>query len=144
MSKQIILDILIVLGIPLAIVIGYLYFSSGAGTNLLSYVSNGSASLPGAGSAELGAKTKVALAELNSINFDKTLFNDPIFLTLEDFSVPIIPSPLGREYPFTSTAELQAIKRSSIQTTNIPAGSIRIPVGATISQKLDAVKSGAR
>lgn len=144
--KQILLDLLIVVVLPIAIVIGYFYFTSDGGKNLLSSVSSATTPLPGENASELGATTKAALTELKSISFDKTIFTDPTFLSLEDFTLPIVASPIGREYPFTQTSELRVMSARKVNTSAKPSpvGSIKIPVNADISQKLDAVKGGVK
>jgi hypothetical protein len=41
------------------------------------------------------------LKSLNKINAD--FFDDPIWQSLQDTSVPVIPQPIGRSNPFLST-----------------------------------------
>jgi|GEM_PF-2466065 len=146
MPKQVLLDILIVLALPALAIFGYFYFNTTSGTKLLSDVSMGVAALPGEGNAELGTKTKIALNELKSINFDKTLFTDATFLTLEDFTLPIIATPIGREYPFALTPELRTMSKKAKPTEKLGTSStiIKIPVNADISQKLNLINGGVR
>ena len=147
MTKQLLLDLLIVVAFPIAIVVGYFYITSDGGKDLLSSVSSGATARPGESVGELGATTKAALTELKSISFDKTIFNDPTFLSLEDFTLPIIASPIGREYPFSQTSELRVMsskKTNSNAKTTIQSGTIKIPLNADLSQKLDAVKGGVK
>ena len=87
----------------------------------------------------MGTKAKAALTELESINFDETLFTDAMFLTLEDFTQPIIPTPIGREYPFSLTGELRTMSKKSrpnLTSTSKPVPGtviIKIPAGAVNS-----------
>lgn len=52
--------------------------------------------LPGTQSSEL----LNALGNLQNINFDGTIFADPVFLSLTDFSIQLTPQPKGRPNPF--------------------------------------------
>lgn len=40
------------------------------------------------------------LADLRNISLDGTIFSDPVFRSLEDFSREIQPQPKGRQNPF--------------------------------------------
>lgn len=146
MAKQILLDILIVLALPIMAIFGYFYFKTEDGTKLLSYVSPSSIALPGEQNTDLGSKTKAALTELNSINFDQTFFNDATFLTLQDFTGPILATPIGREYPFTSTSQLRIMNKKEKPSVKIDAitGVIKIPINIDSPQKVDVIKSGVR
>ncbi|MDP3965269.1 MAG: hypothetical protein Q8Q13_00525 [bacterium] len=50
--------------------------------------------------ATLGAELLAALARLNSTKLDTSIFDDPVFNSLEDFGVDIAPQPIGRRNPF--------------------------------------------
>ena len=116
MAKQIFLDLLIVIAIPGLLVYGYYFIKSDEGIAVLSSASPATVARPGQEGVELGAKTKAALVELNSIKFDESIFSDPTFLSLEDFTEEINPSPIGRDYPFVSPDELRnMVKRNSIK-----------------------------
>jgi len=40
------------------------------------------------------------LLSLRAVTLSGTIFNQPAFLRLQDFSTPIIPEPVGRQNPF--------------------------------------------
>lgn len=40
------------------------------------------------------------LLELKAITLDESIFTDPTFMSLEDFSRELIPEPIGRPNPF--------------------------------------------
>lgn len=40
------------------------------------------------------------LSKLKSLELDDSIFSDPVFRSLTDFSQPITPEPVGRENPF--------------------------------------------
>ena len=40
------------------------------------------------------------LQELKGIEFRTDIFNDPVFATLKDFGVTLVPQPVGRRNPF--------------------------------------------
>lgn len=94
-GKQALLDIGVVLAVPLLLVVGYYFWSPSGDSALLSLV----APPP---EQEYGAKAKAALATLNSINMDASLFEDPVYKSLQEFHVDIEPATLGRTYPFTT------------------------------------------
>lgn len=119
MAKQILLDLLIVIALPLLVVFGYFYLKSDEGSALLSAASRETVALPGQERKELGVKTKTALAELSSINFDESIFSDPAFLSLKDFTEEIDPTPIGRDYPFTAPDELRNMSRQNAVKTNL-------------------------
>ncbi len=48
----------------------------------------------------LASQITQALLRVQQISLDKTLFSDPLFVSLEDRSTPIIEEPLGRSNPF--------------------------------------------
>ena len=51
------------------------------------------------------------LLQLQEINLDDSLFNDPAFQSLVDFSRPIQAQPIGRENPFAPITDLPGIQR---------------------------------
>ena len=97
-AKQTLIDILVVLVLPLLLVGGYYAFKTDDSA-LLSFVSSGEETA--AGGDELGAKTKMALVMLGSIQLDDSLFTDPSYLALREYRVTIASSTLGRKYPFS-------------------------------------------
>ena len=44
------------------------------------------------------------LLALRSVKLDGTIFTEPAFTTLQDYSTPIVPEPVGRENPFAPLA----------------------------------------
>jgi len=50
----------------------------------------------------LGRELLLTLARLRSTKLDTTIFSDPVFSSLKDFSVEIAPQPVGRRNPFSS------------------------------------------
>ncbi len=40
------------------------------------------------------------LSQLRTIDLDRSLYSDPVFLSLSDFSVVLIPEPISRPNPF--------------------------------------------
>lgn len=101
-GRQIIIDILVVVLMPLMIVAAYYFWKEGDTSLLLSSVTLSGAAKPGEDEAkELGAKIKLALATLNTIKLDNSIFTDPVYQSLRDFPVTIATTTLGRDYPFT-------------------------------------------
>lgn len=50
--------------------------------------------------ATLGRELLSTLARLKSTTIDKSIFDDPVFATLQDFGVTIASQPVGRRNPF--------------------------------------------
>ncbi len=64
--------------------------------------------------ADPGQQTLVAtLLTLRTVKLDGTIFNNPAFLGLKDFSTQIVPEPVGRPNPF---APLSATAAASVDT----------------------------
>lgn len=49
------------------------------------------------------------LTELRSIELDETIFNDPSFRSLINFSRPVPPEPVGRDNPFAPAEGTTAV-----------------------------------
>ena len=87
---------------------GYFLFSSRQPVNTEeSFVSPDTQSLPiGFGamvaSSNAGASTNLisVLSGLRSISLDPTIFQDPAFLSLQDFGIPLQEEQIGRYNPF--------------------------------------------
>lgn len=71
-----------------------LFFPNGGDDSLLSSETTGRA---GAGVEQELLST---LVELRTIRLDDSVFSNPAFRSLEDFSVPLTPEPVGRDNPF--------------------------------------------
>lgn len=95
-DKKTLYDVLVMLVIPALLAGGYYLWGGENDSALLSLV------VPSEETREYGAKTKEAVAKLNSIKMDAAFFQDPAFLSLQEFKVEIdFNVPLGRSYPFT-------------------------------------------
>lgn len=90
-------DVIVVLLLPALLAVGYYFFwNESDDSALLSLV------VQEQSGQEHGAKAKDALNKLRSISMDASLFNDPVYQSLQEFHVDIDRStPLGRSYPFT-------------------------------------------
>ena len=140
MGKQALIDVLIVLVVPGILALGY-YFWKGGSAGSLSFVSFTTQALPGDERNDLGAKVKVALDELNAIHFDQSIFDDPAYLSLEDFTPEVATSSIGREYPFSPPdVILEMVRTSRLQA----GGSTKKPPATTNpAAKIDILKSGS-
>lgn len=141
MLKQIFHDLLIVIAFPGLIVFGYFYFRSDEGMELFTTSSRETMARPGEGGVELGVKTKTALAELKSINFDDSIFSDPSFLSLVDFTEEINPTPIGRDYPFNPPDELRY--KARLRTGKVDPV-VKNESSVELSKKLDALVTGKK
>jgi hypothetical protein len=61
------------------------------------------------------------LSQLKTINLNKTIFSDAIFLSLFDFSVTLIPEPVSRPNPFAPVGNEGVPVIQNQDQVNIPA-----------------------
>jgi len=129
MTKQFLIDFLVILVIPAVLLGGYIFWKSS--DEGLSFEASANDT-----TLVLGTKVKGAVSTLQSITLDGVIFSDPVFMTLKDFEVPVPESELGREYPF-STPELlrEMLRRSSTG----PSGTRSSGSGLTPVQRIDAL-----
>ena len=59
------------------------------------------------------------LLTLRAVKLDGTIFNDPAFLSLKDFSTEIVPEPVGRPNPFAPLPSQSKASASSTKAANI-------------------------
>ena len=64
------------------------------------------------------------LLALRAVKLDASLFSDPAFTSLKDFSTQIVPEPVGRPNPFAPLNASAAASASSVKEAEIftPAG----------------------
>ena len=87
--------IIIVIAIIVAIV--YFYYtgkSNDSGTDTVSLAQSN------AEDQAIGARVLALLNQINSLKIDTSIFKDPGYLTLRDYSVTIPPVDVGRSNPF--------------------------------------------
>jgi len=99
-----------VLLIIAVVALGYFY-SSSSNTQQTSISSTDSSD------AEVGAQVLALLNQIQSLNIDSSIFKDPGFNTLVDYSVEIPPVDVGRPNPFAplpgySAAQAPAVRPS--------------------------------
>ena len=85
------------------------------------YVSGGSPSsstlTQGSGDGAIGSSELSLLNQVNSLKIDTTLFSDPAFLSLQDYSVAITPENVGRPNPFAPLSG-EAVPTSAAPATS--------------------------
>jgi hypothetical protein len=75
---------------------------------------------PVAGSSSADQTLIATLLQLRSVKLDATIFADPAFMALQDFSTPIVPEPVGRPNPFAPLSSSAATPAtSSVQSGQI-------------------------
>ena len=74
---------------------GYVYFFRGESGDTLQ-ISTG----PSGAATEVGRELLQLGATLRAIKLDDSIFSDPAFRALEDFSQELTPEPVGRQNPF--------------------------------------------
>jgi hypothetical protein len=80
------------------ILVGMVWYGlaqSGADTPLLTTETVGTVGTTGPDKGLVGT-----LLALRAVTLSGTIFSEPAFLSLQDFSTPIIPEPVGRSNPF--------------------------------------------
>lgn len=89
--KLFILLALIVIGA----VAWYAFSSAGSAPSLTT-----SATAGGSGTSTADAQLVATLLQLRTVTLNSTIFSDPAFESLQDFSTQIVPEPSGRPDPF--------------------------------------------
>lgn len=93
----------------IVLVVGYLaysmFFKKAEDSNTLISGSNGLGGRNIADTQVLGSQITQALIQIESLNLDGSIFNNPIFQSLIDKSQPINPQPAGRRNPFAPLAD---------------------------------------
>lgn len=59
------------------------------------------------------------LLALRSVTLDGTIFSDPAFMSLKDFSTQIVPEPVGRSDPFAPLPTSAAASATSTQSAKL-------------------------
>lgn len=70
------------------------------------------------GQSAIGKDLVINLSKLKSLTLDETFFQDPIFNSLNDFSVPIVPQEVGRDNPFSPISGLANPDKGSVSSVN--------------------------
>ena len=79
----------------LVVLLGAWYALSGSSTPAPALTTT-----PVAGASTADQTLIATLLQLRSVKLDGTIFGDPAFTALQDFSTPIVPEPVGRPNPF--------------------------------------------
>ncbi len=88
---------IIILGVLVVALIGWWTLSGGSTGSTAPTLSTSNA----AGVSSPADQTLVTtLLALRAVQLDGTIFSDPAFMSLKDFSTPIVPEPIGRSNPF--------------------------------------------
>jgi hypothetical protein len=90
-------SVIFVLIIVAAVLVGYFYYSGNSSSSTGSLLSSSS---PDATSDAIGVQVLGLLNQIQSLRIDSTLFADPAYQTLRDYSVQIPPQNVGRANPF--------------------------------------------
>ena len=95
--------------------VGYFYYKG---------VSSGSSSSAGVveqgpDTSTVGSQVLSLLSQIKSLKIDTSLFGDPAYQTLRDYSVPIPSVPVGRLNPFAPLPGLPATPAAPVTTANL-------------------------
>src|SRR3989344_5193887 len=90
-KNSLFIPVLVILAV--LIIAGYLYFSRGnTGAVLETQVKTAD--------EVIGKDLLLSLLKLKTIHLDASLFKDPVFLCLQDWTIELVPQPVGRNNPF--------------------------------------------
>lgn len=140
MGKQILIDILVVITLPVLIIgVYFLEFR----TNDPSILAT--PQVPGNTADEPGVKTRQALETLKGLSLDASLFSDPAYTSLEPYVTSIPPASTSRKYPFIPPPIIEERIRQSRLGHNfskdVPANTDTInPANASLTSKIDQLK----
>ncbi len=93
----------------------------------------------------LGSQISQALLKIEQITLDRSIFNNPIFISLEDRSRAIVDEPVGRTNPFAPLGDT-SVNISITTRTNLEINSstsTKTTSTATTSSPLDVSTSTA-
>lgn len=88
--------IIVVVVIVLFFVYSFFFGGSSNDNSLLRGVAN-----TPSGADVIGSEIIQALNQIDTLQLDRTIFEDPVFRSLVDRSQPIPPEPVGRDNPFS-------------------------------------------
>jgi len=83
--------------------------------------------------SQMGAEVLAALNQLKILKLDSSIFQDKVYLSLQDFSKPLNPEPVGRINPFNPIGVETggSIKLpTTVKTTGTTTGTTTNRVGA--------------
>jgi len=106
--------LIVIVAVLLALVGGW-YFLSGSPASAPSLTTT-----PVAGATSPADQNLVStLLALRAVKLDGTIFSDPSFLSLKDFSTQIVPEPVGRPDPFAPLSVSPSTSASSTHSAQI-------------------------
>lgn len=115
--RSLLIQLLIVFGIPLAIIGGWYFIPRGD--------TQEAESSSRAEVIKNGTKVREALAIIDRLRFDETLFSIPAFATLEDQTVPIDDAPLGKPNPFVLPENMRKMPATTTNPTQQGAAPVQ-------------------
>ncbi len=146
MGKQILIDILVVITLPILIIgVYFLAFRTNDPTIIAAPPVLGASA-----AEEPGAKTKQALDTLKGLSLDGSLFADSAYTSLRPFAVGIPSASTSRKYPFTPPPIIEERMRQSklghnfskdtLGTTGTADTSSNTTSNTSFSSKIDQLK----
>jgi hypothetical protein len=72
-----------------------------------------------AGSSPADQNMVSTLLALRAVTLDATIFSDPAFMSLKDFSTQIVPEPVGRTNPFAPLSTSASASATSTQSAQL-------------------------
>lgn len=105
--------LIVALVVVLVLAVGWYALSGGSGAAPALTTTKGTAATP----AEQSLVS--TLLALRAVKLDATIFSDPAFVSLKDFSTQIVPEPAGRTDPFAPLPSSAAASASTTQAAKL-------------------------
>jgi|JI10StandDraft_1071094.scaffolds.fasta_scaffold30699_2 hypothetical protein len=115
MLKKII--IFVVVFILIVILVKVVGGKKDSGGSLTSSAEDVDTSLLGEGQSEVADEFLNTLLNLNTITLEGSVFSDPRFTSLVDYTVALTPQPLGRSNPFLPVGSTSVTTTTIVDTT---------------------------
>ncbi len=94
-------NIKIIIAVIVVVVLGYIVYSFMSKPPAEEVAGPGGLSSQSVqNTSEIGKKLAATLETIRSIRLDRSIIENPVFMSLEDFSTEISPLPVGRDNPF--------------------------------------------
>ena len=98
----------------------YYFFFKGSDSDIEDYIT--STGSPQEAADVLGQEILIALNQIEALKLDRSIFEDPVYLSLTDRSEEIDPEPVGRVNPFAPIGDEPVGSSSSSDDTEEPEG----------------------
>lgn len=121
-KNSLFIPVLVILAV--LIIVGYFFFSRGNSDAVLE-------SQIKTADEVIGKDLLLSLLKLKTIKLDDSLFKDKVFLSLQDWTIELVPQPVGRNNPFLPLGKNGPV----VATTTVKAPVTTAPKPAATTKK---------